>query len=112
MVQKKKILKPKPVKMKSSSLTKEEMVNYIGTIFENLILGVNEVKSTLTKRIDDKTHRLEVLMEQIHSKIDTALEVSTSVLQHEVVVNNHEQRITHVETDLNTVKKVLKDNEV
>jgi len=71
---------------------KNDMVNYIGPIFQELKTDIGNVESRLSHKIKEETHRLGILMEQMDKKIDTALEASSSVLKHEDIVKDHEDR--------------------
>lgn len=83
---------------------KNDMVNYIGPIFQELKTDIGNVESRLSHKIKEETHRLGILMEQMDKKIDTALEASSSVLKHEDIVKDHEDRIEHLEGDVRVLK--------
>jgi hypothetical protein len=91
---------------------KKDMVNYIGPIFQELKGDITELKGGFqelkieVKKGQEETHRLGILMEQMDKKIDTALEASSSVLKHEDIVKNHDERIVSLERDVRVLKAV------
>ena len=52
-------------------------------------------------------HRLGVLMEHMNGKIDTALEVSVLVTNHNFSIRDHDERLNRVEDDIQVIKGVL-----
>jgi len=77
---------------------KKDMINYIGPIFQ-------ELKGEI-KKGQEETHKLGILMDQMDRKIDTALEASLSVLEHEDTVKDHGERIDGLEKDVLVLKAV------
>jgi len=76
-----------------TALTKKDMVNYIGPIFE-------EMKSD--------SRRLEVMMEANQREVLSALETYFSISEKEEAVKDHETRVTHLERDVKILKTVSK----
>jgi len=90
---------PKPTKQ--PALTKQDMVDYIGPVFEDF-----------TSRIDTKTHRLEVMMDATKREILSALETFSAASAKETTVKDHEARISDLETDMHGVKTVLRTSKI
>jgi hypothetical protein len=108
-----KIKKQPPSDTRSAALTKKELIDYIGPVFEDLKVEITSVRTglraELTKHIDDKTHRLEVLMDATKREIMSALETCSAVSAKEEVVSEHGERIATLETEVRSVKLAIKE---
>ena len=89
---------------KNASLTKTDLVNYIGPIFEDLKTDIRKVEGRLT----DKINWQGTLVDEMRRDILTALEASSPVLEEEETVKEHGERIALLERDVEILKAVKK----
>jgi hypothetical protein len=86
----------------------------VGPMFEAtheiMRAGDNKVRSYLKTIIETESHRTRVMIEQLISKVDLALDQSNRVGFHESVLPDHESRINRLETDVKVIKLALGKN--
>ena len=105
---------------------KKDMVDYIGPVFQELKGDIKELRteikelkvdnSKLHKRIDGlatevghvatETRQIGITVDEMRKEILTALEASSSVLQHEEIVKEQGERIDDLERDVRVLKAV------
>lgn len=110
------------------ALTKEDMVNYIGPIFQDLKGEIKDLKTELRsdisvldkkltdkidwqgKKLTDKINWQGTIMEDMRKEVKLALELSGTSFQNESAIKDHETRISAVEDDIKVLKTVKSHN--